>query len=219
MKTGKFATRTGTLRAGVRTPSLRTIVAVSPWRLARKWVFESPGSYLRAGKRVNNLSHILLALCLLLLTPLHAEVYDGVAVSIGTHAIKTSEIERDIRLTAFLNGAPLNFSTKEKHKATDRLIDQMLIREEMVKAHVATSLGADIVFERIKSTRFAAPGEYEQALKTYGIGEPELKAHLAWQLAVLAFVDVRFKANPPFFAWLDTSRKNLRIQYRGNWEQ
>ncbi len=141
------------------------------------------------------------------------------AVSIGNHAIKASEIERDIRLTAFLNGAPLSFSMSEKHKASDRLIDQMLIREEMAKAHVATSIAADTVFERIKRARFSSAAEYQQALKTYGITEPELKAHLAWQLAVLAFVDIRFKANPPFFAWLDTSRKNLRIQYRGNWAQ
>jgi len=176
------------------------------------WPFTKP-------RRVNNLPHMIFAVCLLALMTLHAEVYDGVAISIGTHAIKTSEIERDIRLTALLNGAPLSFSPLEKHQAADRLIDQTLIREEMIKAHVATSLAADTVFERIKRARFPAPGEYQQALKTYGVTEPELKAHLAWQLAVLAFVDVRFKANPPFFAWLDTSRKNLRVQFRGNWAE
>jgi hypothetical protein len=154
---------------------------------------------------------------LILLTIVRAEVYDGVAVSIGTRAIKTSQMERDVRLTAFLNGSPLRFSAEEKHKAADRLIDQMLIREEMAKARVATSLNADVVFDRIKRTRFASAAEYQHALEVYGISEADLKAHLAWQLAVLAFVDVRFKANPPFFAWLDTSRKNLHIQYRGDW--
>jgi hypothetical protein len=158
-----------------------------------------------------------LTLAFLLLAVLQAEVYDGVAVSIGTRAIKTSQMERDIRLTAFLNGAPLSFSAQEKRKAADRLIDQMLIREEMAKARVATSLTADVVLERIERTRFSTAAEFQQALVAYGITEAELKAHLAWQLAVLAFVDVRFKANPPFFAWLDTSRKSLHIQYRGDW--
>jgi hypothetical protein len=157
------------------------------------------------------------ALAFLLLTVLQAEVYDGVAVSIGTRAIKISQIELDIRLTAFLNGAPLNFSAPEKHKAADRLIDQMLIREEMAKARVTPSLTADLVLERIQRARLPTAAEYQHALLAYGITEAELKAHLAWQLAVLAFVDVRFKANPPFFAWLDTSRKSLHIQYRGDW--
>lgn len=159
------------------------------------------------------------ALCFLAVLVLHAEVYDGVAVSLGTHAIKTSEIERDIRLTAFLNGSEVILNGAEKRKAADRLIDQMLIRDEMSKARVATSIQSDAVFDRIKLARFHSPTEYRQALQTYGITEPELKAHLAWQLAVLAFVDVRFKANPPFFAWLDTSRKTLRVQYRGAWPQ
>jgi hypothetical protein len=156
-------------------------------------------------------------LALLLLTVLQAEVYDGVAVSVGTRAIKISQIELDIRLTAFLNGSPLSFSAQEKHKAADRLIDQMLIREEMAKARVATSINDDLVLERIQRTRFPTAAEYQHALQAYGITEAELKAHLAWQLAVLAFVDVRFKANPLFFAWLDTSRKSLHVQYRGDW--
>ena len=119
-----------------------------------------------------------LGLYCLALIVLHAEINDGVAVSIGTRAIKGSEIEHDIRLTAFLNGSALSFSTAEKRKAADRLIDQLLIREEMLKAHVATSVISDTVFSRIERTRFSSPAEYRKALQTYGITEPELKAHL-----------------------------------------
>ena len=39
-----------------------------------------------------------------------AVILDRIAVIAGTHVIKASDIDRDIRLTDFLNRTPLNFS-------------------------------------------------------------------------------------------------------------
>ena len=145
-----------------------------------------------------------------------AEVYDRVAVAVGNHAIKASDIDRDIRLTAFLNGAKLDFSSPEQRKAADRLIDQWVIREEMAKRNYASvsPATADEVLNKIKAARFPNPVQYQQALNRYGINESELKAHVAWQATVLRFVAERFQSQA-FFNWLNESRKRASVQFRG----
>ena len=56
--------------------------------------------------------------------------------------------------------------------------------------------------------------EYEQALKTYGISEQELRSHVAFEIQALQFADKRFgnRGNSTFFAWLDGARRASRIQ-------
>src|SRR5262249_49424474 len=57
-----------------------------------------------------------------------AEIIDRVAVVVGNRVITESEILREVRLTAFLNGAPLDFSAASKRKTAERLVEQRLIR-------------------------------------------------------------------------------------------
>jgi len=150
-----------------------------------------------------------------------AAVVDRIAVAVDNRAIKESQIDRDIRLTAFLNGTPLDTGAASKRKAADRLIDQTVIRSEIAKGSVPAPPDAEIssVLAKIKQARFHNSAEYEQALQTYGISEPELKSHIAWQIQVLRFVDLRFSRGAPsanneaFFAWLDATRKHSRIQF------
>ena len=61
-----------------------------------------------------------------------AVILDRIAVIAGTHVIKASDIDRDIRLTDFLNRAPLNFSPTAKKESAERLITQQIIRDEIV---------------------------------------------------------------------------------------
>ena len=152
---------------------------------------------------------------------LRADVVDRIAVAVGNRAIKESQIDRDIRLTAFLNGTPLDEGAGSKRKAADRLIDQTVIRSEMSKGSYPDASNTDVnaTLAKIRQARFHSEGEYQQALKTYGISESELKAHIAFQLQVVKFVDLRFAKGSPaadneaFFAWLDATRKNSRIQF------
>lgn len=150
-----------------------------------------------------------------------AAVVDRIAVAVDNRAIKESQVDRDMRLTAFQNGSPLDSGAAAKRKAADRLIDQTVIRAEIARGSYPVPSDADItsVLEKIKQARFHNNAEYEQALKTYGISEPELRAHIAWQIQVLRFVDIRFARTAPparnsaFFSWLDETRKRSRIQY------
>ena len=61
-----------------------------------------------------------------------AVVLDRIAVIAGTHVIKASDIDRDLRLTDFLNRAQLDFSASAKRESAERLITQQIIRDEIV---------------------------------------------------------------------------------------
>ena len=71
-------------------------------------------------------------LCFVVLLPgAHAEVIDRIAVTLDNQVITQSEILREMRLTAFLNGDPLDLSGESRKKAAGRLIEQKLIRKEI----------------------------------------------------------------------------------------
>src|SRR5690349_5354789 len=61
-----------------------------------------------------------------------AVVLDRIAVVVGKHVIKTSDIDRDLRVTEFINQQGIDFGTTAKHQSAERLIDQELIREEII---------------------------------------------------------------------------------------
>lgn len=162
------------------------------------------------------------------------EVVDRVAVAVGTQAVKEVQIERDLRITEFLNGTPLDLSPQARRKAADRLIDQALIRRAMAQTSYPQPTAEDTgrVLNKIRQTRFRTAAEYQDALRQYGITEQDLKTEIAWQIAVLRFIDLRFtpvvrteavknakgrslgdRVNDAFFAWLDDARKHARIQF------
>jgi peptidyl-prolyl cis-trans isomerase SurA len=136
------------------------------------------------------------AILLLLLAPLacRAEVIDRIAVVVGNGVITESEILREIRLTAFLNGEPLDFSLATKRKTAERLVEQRLIGAE-ISANLYPSPSAAAAQEMLKQIqdRFPNPAFYQEEILRVGITEDELKAHLARQLATLSFLDFRFR--------------------------
>ncbi|HZS46178.1 MAG TPA: hypothetical protein VFC63_13975 [Blastocatellia bacterium] len=137
------------------------------------------------------------AAVLLSLAPclLYAVVIDRIAMIVGDSIIKDSDIERDIRVTSFLDGQPLDLSLAKRKQALGHLIDQVFIRHEIQIGSypIATFQDADAQLDRLKKQRFKTNAAYEQALKTYGLTELELRTQFQWQLTVLKFIDTRFK--------------------------
>ena len=123
-----------------------------------------------------------------------AEVIDQIAVVVGNSVITESEILREIRLTAFLNGAPLDFSPAAKRKTAERLVEQRLVANEISGSlyPLPSQAPAQEMLKQIKD-RFPNPAAYQQELLRVGVSEEELKAHLARQLATLSFLDFRFR--------------------------
>jgi len=124
-------------------------------------------------------------------------VIDRMAVIVGRHVIKTSDMLRDLRLTEFLNREPLELGAEAKRKSAERLIDQEIIRQEIVTGGYRRPSEAEgLAFEKqLEKDRFHGSGaEMRGALAKYGIAEEQLREQLLWQLTVLRFIDQRFRA-------------------------
>jgi len=125
-----------------------------------------------------------------------AVVVDRIAVIVGKHAIKLSDIDRDLRVTEFLNRTPLSLSPGDRRKAAERLIDQSLIADEISIGGYArpTEQDAAAMLNRIRQDRYAgSESRFTQGLAVYGFTEDQLQRELFWQLEVLRFIDQRFR--------------------------
>jgi hypothetical protein len=123
-----------------------------------------------------------------------ADVIDRIAITVANQVITESQIDEELRVTAFLNSEKLDLSPGENKKAAARLIDQALIKREMdLSRYPLPALSeADGALKDFK-THYSNPAGFPQALHDYGITEAELQQHLWWQLTVLRFVDYRFR--------------------------
>ncbi len=142
------------------------------------------------------LTGILMLVCLMAFDGAGTVVLDRVAIAVGRRAIKASDIERDLRLTAFLNGAALTINAGAKRGAAERLIDQQLIRNEIATGQYprASESDAKALLEQIRTSRFGgSDARLKAALTRYGITEGQLQDQLSWQLTVLRFIDNRFR--------------------------
>src|SRR5207248_2159304 len=116
-----------------------------------------------------------------------AVIIDRMAVVVGNRVIKDSDIDRDIRLTDFLNGEKLDFSPAQRRKSAQRLIDQSLIRKEIDTGRYTAPSAGEIqdFLKQVKSHR--------DSLQPYGITQQELEAQVRWQITVLHFIEQRFR--------------------------
>ncbi len=123
-----------------------------------------------------------------------AEVIDRIAVVVGNGVITESEILREIRLTAFLEAEPLDFSPANKKKTAGRMVEQRLIGDEMGQSAYPAAQ-AEAVDELLKQVqgRFPNAAAYGRELQRAGITEDELKAHLEHSLTTLRYIDFRFR--------------------------
>jgi hypothetical protein len=131
----------------------------------------------------------------ILISAAAAAVVDRVAVVVGKNVITESEVLEEIRVTDFLNQAPLSFSPEERRTAAERLVDQQLIRNEMQIGGYQQPKPADAeaMMRSFRKENYPNEAAWQAALKKYGISEDELKRHFQWQLAVMRFTDQRFK--------------------------
>jgi hypothetical protein len=159
-----------------------------------------------------------------------AEIVDRIDVVVDGQAIKQSDILEDIRVTEFLNKAKLDLGLAPQKEAVNRLIDQKLIRKAMQSGlyPVPDRSEMEPLLEQVRR-RYPDHAAYRRDLALYGLTEDVLKAHLLWQIAVINFIGLRFQTasegngsaasnatatNQQFFAWLDQSRKDARIDFK-----
>ena len=126
---------------------------------------------------------------------LRADIIDRIAVSVGNRVITTSDLDREIRVTAFLNGVKPDFSTAAKRTTADRLVEQKLIRIELENARYPTPAASEVEPElaAFKMKFFPDDAAYQQALAATGITEQDVKDEMLWQRTLLLFIEVRFR--------------------------
>src|SRR5271163_311699 len=125
---------------------------------------------------------------------LRGEIIDRIAISVGNQVITESQIEEEIRVTAFLNQEKLDLDSAERKKAAGRLIEQTMIRREMELSRypMPAMSDADVALKNTQA-RFRTEAAYQEALQTYGITGDGLKRRLWWQATFLRFIDYRFR--------------------------
>jgi hypothetical protein len=125
----------------------------------------------------------------------HAEILDRIAVSVGNRVITETDLAREIRLTAFLNGQKPDFGPENKRQTAERLVDQLLMRADLdvSRSLLPSAEESEIELKEVKQ-RFADEAAYRRALAEYGITEEDLRARLKWQLTLVRFIDIRFRA-------------------------
>ena len=124
-----------------------------------------------------------------------AEIIDRIAVSVGNSVITTGDVNRELRVTAFMNGSKPDLSPAAKRAAAERLVEQELIRRELDLTKFSTP-DADAAFEtflEFRKTQFPNDADYQRALKDDGITEQDVKDEMLWQATLLNFLDVRFR--------------------------
>ncbi len=151
---------------------------------------------------------------------------DRIAVTVDNDVITEAEVYEEIRVTAFQNGTRPDFSPAARRDAAERLVDQDLIRREMLLTHFPQPPEGDLrkVLDELKRSRFHGDdGAYRQALGQYGISGENVRAHLLWQISALRFTGYRFEQNaggkansvtdPDLDEWLKSSRSQARITF------
>ena len=162
----------------------------------------------------------LAALCLGLAAwhaPSRADIIDRIAITVGNQVITETQIEEEIRVTAFLNRDKLDLSQSSREQAAGRLIEQALVRREMDLSHYPfpDAEAAAAALETVKST-YANQDEYARALESYGITEGDLTRRLLWQITLLRFIDYRFRPG------IQIPTADVQTYYRqqvSNWER
>ena len=126
---------------------------------------------------------------------LHAEIIDRIAVSVGNQAITTSDLEREIRVTAFLNRSQPDFGPVARRATADRMVEQRLILRELENSRYPVPPASEIdpILEKFKKDNFAGEEDYFHALAGAGIDDQQIRDELLWQRRLLLFIDVRFR--------------------------
>jgi hypothetical protein len=132
---------------------------------------------------------------ILLLATAWGAIIDRIAVSVGNQVITLRDVERQIRVAAFLDGVKPDLSAANKRATAERLVEQKLIRREMETSRFPVPTAADVepALEKFKKDTFPNETDYHHALVEYGITDKDVKDLLVWQRTLLEFVSLRFR--------------------------
>ena len=122
------------------------------------------------------------------------EIIDRLAVAVGNRIITELQIDEELRVTAMLNRKPIVRSLEERRDAADRLVEQLLVKQEMDLSRYPLPGSADVdkyLQQIVESSGGTA--EFDKTLSTYNLTMETMRKHLELQLMELRFIDFRFR--------------------------
>jgi hypothetical protein len=124
----------------------------------------------------------------------YAVIIDRIAVSVGNRVITESDLIREIRVTAFLNGTEPDLSPAGKRAAAGRMVEQQLIRTELEASRYPLPSPEEVapVLEKFEQEHFGA-ADFRRQLQAAGLTEQDLKDELLWERTLLRFIEIRFR--------------------------
>ena len=150
-------------------------------------------------------------------TILFPEIIDRIVITVANQVITQSQVDEEIRVTAFLNRDKLDLSADAKKEAANRLIEQALIKREMdLSRYPLPALSDTGESLRTLKAMYPSEAEFQNALQSYGITADELSRRLWWQLTLLRFIDYRFRPG------IQIPAADVQAYYRqqvSEWEQ
>ncbi|HEY4365220.1 MAG TPA: hypothetical protein VGN17_29940 [Bryobacteraceae bacterium] len=123
---------------------------------------------------------------------LRAEVLDRIAVTVDKRVITMSDILRDLRVSALLDGKSVDLSVAAKRAAATRLVDRTLLLQESASSHFDQPSGEDMACHVDPRVRYPTEVQFRAALVEYHLTEPELAASLLDGQRACEFTDLRF---------------------------
>ena len=121
-------------------------------------------------------------------------IIDRIAVSVGSQVITLRDVEREVRVTAFLDAVQPVLSASNKRATADRMVEEKLIRQEMETSHFPLPAAAEVqpMLDRLKKN-FPSEADYQRALAQYGITESDVRDQLLRMLTLQEFLSLRFR--------------------------
>jgi hypothetical protein len=143
-----------------------------------------------------------------------AQVIDRIAAAVGKQVIAESQVIEEIRVTAFLDGKPADWSDANHATTLNRLVDQTLIRHEIDATRFQESPAEEgaALLVHLK----AGMKDFDASLAANHLTEAVVAKHLQWQVTFLRFVEYRFK---PSIEVTDTDLKDFYSKQVEEWKK
>jgi peptidyl-prolyl cis-trans isomerase SurA len=125
-----------------------------------------------------------------------AEIIDRIAASVDTRVITRSDLDRQIRVSAFQDGTQPDLSPHARQTTLQKMIDQKLIQRDLENSRYPLPDPAELApaIQEFKTGHFKDEREYVETLARYGITDHDFRNELLWQRTVLSFIEVRFES-------------------------